>query len=141
VTPPPTAGGSPGRAVGRPGGLRVRPGPARDRGSVTAETALALPSLVLVLALCVGVLAAGAAKVRCYDAARAAARELARDEDLATARRTALRLAPGARVQVTAEGDLVRVRVSDEVGLGVPGGGRLVALVVRGDAVARRENR
>jgi hypothetical protein len=141
VTPLPAGGGSPGRAVGRPGGLRARPETTRDRGSVTAETALALPSLVLVLTLCVGVLMAGAAKVRCYDAARAAAGELARDEDLDTARRTALRLAPGSRVQVTAEGDLVRVRVSDEVGLGVPGARRLVALVVHGDAVARQEDR
>jgi Flp pilus assembly protein TadG len=42
---------------------------ARDRGSVTAETALVLPVLVVVLAMAVWVLAAVGAQLRCVDAA------------------------------------------------------------------------
>ncbi len=82
---------------------------ADDRGSVTVEAALALCSLVVVLAL---VLAAVAAQLRCVDAAREAARLTARGEQTRAAD-LARRIAPrGAVVAVTVRGDEVTARVS-----------------------------
>ncbi|HEU0131071.1 MAG TPA: TadE family type IV pilus minor pilin [Mycobacteriales bacterium] len=84
-----------------------------QRGSATAELAVALPALLAVLALCVWALSVVAATLRCADAARAAARAAARGEApetvAATARRTAGRPVATAR---TADGDLVTVRVT-----------------------------
>ncbi len=77
----------------------------RDAGMVTAETAVLLPVLVVVLAAAVFVLACVAAQLECVDAARSAARVAARGEPAATVTRTAERLAPaGARVAVDAGG-------------------------------------
>ena len=110
-----------------------------DRGSVTAETAVLLPVLLIVLAAAVGVLACVASQLRCIDAARAAARVAARGDDPAVVRTTAERLAPpGARVTIVSTGDVVEVRVRAEVrpfgsslqGLGsVDVTGRAVALI------------
>jgi len=65
-----------------------------DDGFATAEAALVLPSLVLVLLLAVAVVAAIGADLKCVDASREAARQAARGESDATARRAALSLAP-----------------------------------------------
>ena len=87
-----------------------------DRGSVTAETAVALPSLVVVLLLAVWVLLCVAAQLRCLDAAHVAARAAARGEDDAEVRAVAARAAPpGADVRVERAAGLVEVRVSAEV--------------------------
>ena len=51
-----------------------------DGGSVTAEAALALPAVVLVLATVVGVGRVVTAQIQCVDGARAAARLAARGE-------------------------------------------------------------
>lgn len=68
---------------------------------VTAETAVLMPVLVVVLAAAVFVLACVAGQLRCVDAARSAARVAARGESSATVVRTAERLAPpGAEVAV-----------------------------------------
>ncbi|MDT0166898.1 TadE family type IV pilus minor pilin [Actinotalea sp. AC32] len=73
----------------RPGRLRGR----GDLGAVTAETALALPAVVLVLAVVLTTGAAGAARLRCVDGARAGARLAAAGhgdhEVVAAARRVA----------------------------------------------------
>ena len=70
---------------------------------VTAETAVLLPVLVVVLAAAVFVLACVAAQLKCVDAARSAARVAARGEPAAVVVGTADRLAPsGARVSVGA---------------------------------------
>ncbi|MCW2715979.1 MAG: TadE family protein [Frankiales bacterium] len=108
-----------------------------DRGSVTAETAVLMPVLLVVLAAAIGVLACVAGQLRCVDAARAAARVAARGDDAATVRATAERLAPpGAHVTISATADVVEVRVRAQVspfgtalqGLGsVDVGGRAVA--------------
>lgn len=88
----------------------------QDRGSVTAETAVALPALVVVLLLAVWVLACVAAQLRCVDAARVAARELARGESVATATAAARPVAPqGAAVRVQRDGDRVEVLVTARV--------------------------
>jgi Flp pilus assembly protein TadG len=80
---------------------------------VTAETAVVLPVLVLVLAAAVGALVVVAAQLRCIDAAREAVRAAARGEDPATVAAVASVAAPdGARVEVTAPGaDTVGVTV------------------------------
>lgn len=90
--------------------------PRQDRGSVTAETAMALPVLVLVLAAAVWVLAALGAQLRCVDAAGGAARAAARGEEPGAVTALARRLAPaGARVQVQQVGDQVHVTVGATV--------------------------
>lgn len=79
-----------------------------DRGSVTAEFAIALPALMLVLACCLAGLQVAVTQVRLQDAAAAAARSLARGESAAVA----ARLVPGATVSRNGEGDLVCATLS-----------------------------
>jgi hypothetical protein len=100
--------------------------PTGDRGSVTAETAVLLPVLVVVLAAAVWVLACLAAQLECVDAARAAARAAARGEAPPAVRATAHRLGPDGAVVVQSRGHgLVEVLVRAEVR---PFGGVLRAL-------------
>ena len=114
--------------------------PRPDRGSVTAETAVLLPVLLIVLAAAVGVLACVAGQLRCIDAARAAARVAARGDDPAVVRTTAERLAPpGARVTIAMTGDVVEVRVSAEVRPFGPALEGLGSVDVSGRAVASVE--
>lgn len=83
-----------------------------SRGSVTAETAVLLPVLLVVLAAAIGVLACVGAQLRCVDAARGAARAAARGDDAALVRATAQRLGPpDAAVTVTVSTDTVEVVV------------------------------
>jgi hypothetical protein len=88
---------------------------------VTAELAVALPSLVLVLALALAAIDLGIAQVRCVDAARVGARLLARGEPAGpvlaevgaagpTGSRVAVRTADG-RVTVTVRGSVPRLLV------------------------------
>lgn len=87
-----------------------------QRGAVTAELALALPLLLAVTVAMVWLLAVGAAQIRVVDAAREAARAVARGDDVAAARELARRIAPdGARVLVSATGGRVVVRASAHV--------------------------
>lgn len=79
----------------------------------TAEFAVAMPAVLLVLALALSALAAGLDQIRCVDAARAAARLLARGETDGAARRAGEALAPGgSELVVSADATLVRVRVT-----------------------------
>ena len=87
-----------------------------DRGSVTAEAALVLPVLLVVLAAAVGVLACVAAQLQCVDAARVAARQAARGEAPAEVLEAGRRVAPaGARFSLRSDGDTVEVVVSAEL--------------------------
>lgn len=87
-----------------------------ERGSVTAETAVLLPVLLVVLAATLAVLAVVAAQLRCVDAARGAARAAARGDDAAAVREAGQRLAPpGASVIVSNSAGYVEVRVSAQV--------------------------
>lgn len=92
---------------------------------VTAELALGLPVLLAVTLALVWAVSLGLAQVRAVDAAREAARLLARGDDLATAVSAARQVAPGAVVEVLSR-DPVRVRV--QVVPPAPGGpaGRLL---------------
>ena len=93
----------------------------RDRGAVTAEFAVALPAVVLVLAACLGGLGLGLAQLRAHDAAADAARVLGRGESVATARAVVASSAPGARLESNRDGMLVCAHVELEHRLlGVP---------------------
>ena len=93
---------------------RRRRGPL-DRGSVTAETAVALPGLVVVLVAVLWLVAALGAHIRCLDAAREAARAVARGESMTLVHSLVAAAAPGATVRVVNGGDTVTVTVSDVV--------------------------
>lgn len=111
-----------------------------DRGSATAETAVLLPVLVVVLAAAIWVLACVAAQLQCVDAARAAARAAARGDTAADVRTVGERLAPrGATVLVRGGDAIVAVEVSAQVR---PFGRTLTvlpAMAVRGRATAAVE--
>jgi Flp pilus assembly protein TadG len=107
---------------------------ADDRGAVTVEAALALCSLVTVLALVLAAVSAVAAQLRCVDAAREAARLTARGEQ-DRAELLARRIAPrGATVAVTVHGDEILARVSAD-----PVAGLLPGLDVGAEAAAVME--
>ncbi|MDG3017075.1 pilus assembly protein TadE [Corynebacteriales bacterium D3-21] len=98
----------------------------------TVEAAIALVSVLLVVALCVGGLAAVTMQVRCVDAAREAAR-LAGRGDRTNAQSAAARLAPaGARLELHDQDDLVvaTVRANSAV---------LPMLTISAESVAARE--
>jgi hypothetical protein len=83
-----------------------------DRGSVTAETAVVLPALAAVLALSLWAVAAVTTQLQCVDAARVAARAVARGETAEMSRAVAARAAPeGASISIRRSGDLVEVEV------------------------------
>ena len=103
-----------------------------DRGAVTVEAAIALAAIVVVVALCIAGIVAVTAQVRCVDAAREAARLVARgdaDEALSTARRVA---PSGARIEVRQENGHAVARVTVDAAL-LPG------LDVSAEAVAAME--
>lgn len=87
-----------------------------EGGAVTAEAAVVLPVMVL-LALALGSLVAlGVSQVRVVDAAREAARAIARGEDPAAAVDLGRKVAPaGAEFDVTTEDGRVHVFVTAEV--------------------------
>ncbi|MFV2198999.1 TadE family type IV pilus minor pilin [Nocardiopsis sp. LOL_012] len=90
-----------------------------DRGSVTAETAAVLPSLLLVLALMLGGISAAATRLSCADAAGVGARALARGETPERARALALSAAPAtADVDLSEEAGTARVTVQAELRIG-----------------------
>ena len=83
-----------------------------ERGTVTAEFAVVLPALVLVLILVVGAGVIGIAQVRVYEAARAGAREAARGEPVHDIEKAAKRKAgPGSTVTVSQGGAFAKVHV------------------------------
>ncbi len=90
------------------------PPPRRDQhGSVTAESALVLPILAGFALVLVWVVSVGIAQVRTVDAARDAARGLARGDDERQVIALAQRTAPeGAEVAFTESGSSVTVSVS-----------------------------
>ena len=84
-----------------------------ERGSATAETAVALPALCLVLAASVWALGLVASALRCAESARAGARVAARGEPAASVADAVTRAARRpADVTTTADGGYVTVRVS-----------------------------
>ena len=86
--------------------------PPMERGMVTAEFAVVLPAVILVLALSLGALGLAWDQIRCVDAARAGARAGSRGDSAAAVIMVARGAAPSdAVVSVGTSGDLVRVSV------------------------------
>ena len=109
----------------------------RDRGMATAEVAVALPALVVLVAAGMTAVSVLTAQLRCVDAAREGARAAARGEDAAIVRSLAERSGPdGSDVQMTSGGQEVEVTVSAEAD---SVGGLLPAVRVQASAVALRE--
>ncbi|NUK10810.1 pilus assembly protein [Streptomyces lunaelactis] len=107
-----------------------------DRGSVTAEAAVAVPALVVFAMALVWALMAASAQIQCVDAARAGARAAARSEPRAAALAAARSAAPeGARVTLGRAGELWRVRVEAKA----PGPGAL-ALTLSAEAASLAED-
>lgn len=105
------------RRDGHPPGRR-----GRERGSVTAELAIGLVALSVVLAALCSVVVVGVAQVRVTDAAAAGARLAARGESAEVVRAAAMRLAgTGATVEVRPDGELTSVSVARSVPLLLPG--------------------
>ncbi|MGY1914796.1 TadE family type IV pilus minor pilin [Blastococcus sp. SYSU DS0973] len=116
---------------------RLRRGLGAEAGMVTAETAVVLPVLLLVLVGALAAVTVVGAQLRCVDAAREGARAASRGEDVAVVTGWAGRAAPeGARTTVTAAADEVRVRVTAEV---APLGPLPWRVTVTADAAARWE--
>lgn len=108
-----------------------------DRGMVTAETAVALPALLVLVCAAISAVTVATAQLRCLDAAREGARVAARGETPAATRARAARVAPrSASVSVSFVADRAEVVVAAEV---EPLGQLLPAVEVRGRAVAVRE--
>lgn len=106
-----------------------------DRGSSTAEFAVLLPAIALMLSLllCLGVL--GMRQIQVQQAAGAMARELARGEDTGVARARGIQLAgTSARYTVGNGGGYATVTVAKSVDLPVVG-----AVEVRGTARVANE--
>jgi Flp pilus assembly protein TadG len=109
-----------------------------DAGTVTAETAVVLPVLLLVTFTAMTGIRAAATELACQDAARAAARAAARGEPDVAVRATGRRLGPaGSAVSIQHAAGLVRVTVRARVGpfAGLP----LPAFSVSGTGVADPE--
>lgn len=85
-----------------------------DRGSITAEFAVALPAVMVVLALSLGGFSVAGAQLRVQDAAAAAARAAGRGDGVGIA----AQVAPGASVSQWSQGDLACVTVSATAALG-----------------------
>ena len=109
-------------------------------GYATAELAVTLPALIIIVLMAVWILACVNAQLRCVDGARAAARSAARGDPAGQVTEAARVRAPrGAQVVLTTTGTVVRVVVRAEV----KPLGALVALLpgtpVSATAVAERE--
>lgn len=126
----PRAGTRGGRGVLRSRARRA------DEGAAAAEFAMVMPALVLIIGIVVGAGAVGATQLRAMDAARAAAREIARgevsSEVIEEARKTA-----GQDARVTIEDDDAYAEVTVEIPL--PNAVAPVLESVTATATARRE--
>ncbi|MFD2091662.1 TadE family type IV pilus minor pilin [Blastococcus deserti] len=104
---------------------------------VTAETAVVLPVLLLVLAGAVAAVTVVGAQLRCVDAAREGARAAARGEPVGVVTALADQAAPdGTVVTVVPDGEQVRVTVSARI---APLGPVPLRFTVSAEAVALRE--
>src|SRR4029453_16948745 len=101
-----------------------------DRGSVTAEFAVALPAIALVLASCLASVQLVAQHVRLTDAAADAARALGRGESEGVAQAIADRTSGGAGLATWNEDQFVCVSLS------APGRGLLAAIELRAESCA-----
>ena len=118
-----------------------------EEGVITAEFAVALPAVTVVLALCLGAASMGVAQLKVEESARTAARAAARGDSEAQIRSAVSRIDPAQSVQISVSPDdsavtdagrarEVHVRVSRPA----PGViGSATGWVLRADAHARVE--
>ena len=90
-----------------------------DRGSVVAEFAVALPAVVLVLALAAGAVGSGMRQIRLQDATADAARLVARGDSTGRALGVLTGAVPGAAAEISRRDDLVCVAASAPAGFGI----------------------
>ncbi len=89
------------------------PARSHSQGSVTAELAITLPALTVVLALLLLGAVVGVTQLRMEEAVRSAARSLARGDSVATATTAAQQIAGGgAETTIVFEAGFVQVHVS-----------------------------
>lgn len=96
------------------------PGPGDEQGSATAEFAVVLPAVILVLALTIGGLAAAGRQVRLEHGAAQASRLAARGESDARVGAIVATIAGGMVDSVSRDGALVCVVASAPVGVPLP---------------------
>lgn len=89
---------------------------AGERGSVTAEFAVLVPALLLVLALCLGAVQLVGQQLRLTDAAADAARSAARGDDHVRVAALVARAAPGAALSLSVQGEFVCAELSADAG-------------------------
>lgn len=135
-----------GKAGSEPAPLTLHKSPAEE-GIITAEFAVALPAVTVVLALCLGAASTGVAQLKVEESARTAARAAARGDSEAQIRSAVNRIDPAQSVQISVSPDgaveagegrtrQVHVRVSRPA----PGViGSATGWVLRADAHARVE--
>ncbi|MCU1565377.1 MAG: TadE family protein [Pseudarthrobacter sp.] len=94
-----------------------RPRRLAERGAVTAEFAVTLPAVLLLLAMLLSGAAAGVTQLRLEEGARAGARALARGDDSAAVERIVRTLSgTSASAAVAADGEWLSITVTDRVG-------------------------
>ena len=111
-------------------------------GMVTAETAILLPALAMLLAGLLWVLAAVVGELRCIDAAREAARLAARGDPTSQAVAVGRELSPaGARVAISRRNGRVVATVTARQAPFGGWAGRLTAVPLKAVATAADESR
>lgn len=118
-----------------------------EEGVITAEFAVALPAVTVVLALCLGAASTGVAQLKVEESARTAARAAARGDSEAQIRSAVSRIDPAQSVQISVSPDDVAVteegrtrQVHVRVSRPAPGViGSATGWVLRADAHARVE--
>ncbi|MDM8085599.1 TadE family type IV pilus minor pilin [Cellulomonas cellasea] len=135
-----TAGAAGREGAGAGGGQgrgRQRAEHEGERGSVTAELAVALPAVAVLLTAVLVLTAAATTQLRCADAARAGARSAALGEGHAVVVAQAARVAgPGSAVEVAHDGEWVTVTVRSAATAGALS---VAPVRVSGKATARVE--
>ena len=114
-----------------------------EDGTATAELAVALPALVLVLAVSLAGVRLGVDRIRVVDAAHVMARAVARGDAEPVARTAALEVAPaGSTIAVVTNGGFVRAEVRVDppgllrgLGLRTPSTGSATARLEAADSV------
>lgn len=124
--------------TGRGAGIRGRS--RCQAGMVTAEAAVSLLAMVIVLLGALWVITLLTFQARCLDAARDTARAAARGESVAVSRAEGLRSAPpGARIGVATANGLVTAVVSVDAKPPWPGLSRMPGIPLEGRAVVAPE--
>lgn len=137
---------SAGEAGAKPALSTPHKSPAEE-GVITAEFAVALPAVTVVLALCLGAASTGVAQLKVEESARTAARAAARGDPEAQIRSVVSRIDPAQSVQISVSPDDVAAagegrarQVHVRVSRPAPGViGSATGWVLRADAHARVE--